>query len=253
MTQIVSATSCALLILLVVSPASAQIVNTLRGFDDAEAGWSGGIETGVAMANGNTDYFEFQLDGAVQYQGASHRWRLLGRNQRRTAFGEEIAESRLLHLRHNYRLTRWLASIAFLQGQYEPFKRIQTRLLAGAGARVDLAAGIRWHTAVGAAVMLEHEELTGPLAPVSDDVRFSFFATVFRDVTDGVDIDVVAFYQPRVDDVADCRADVAASLRVDIVGELYAFFRYNTAYDSRPAPGVDDLDQNLRGGLGYGF
>jgi hypothetical protein len=235
------------------TPASAQIVNTLRGFDDNEMGWSGGIECAVAIADGNTNYFELELLGSVQHQGDRNRWRLLGRSIRRTASGVEIAETQLAHLRHNYRLWSRVSSIAFLQGQYDPFKRLASRFLAGAGARFDIATGVRWHTAAGAAVMLENEELTGDVQQTTNDMRGSFFLTLVRDVSEGVDIDLVGFYQPRLDDPSDARANVIAILRADVIAELYAFVRYVAEYDSAPPAGVEDLDQNLRAGLGYDF
>jgi hypothetical protein len=244
---------CILLVAACASPLRAQIVNPLRGFDEAERGWAGGVESTIAIADGNTEYFEFELSGAVQHQSERNRWRLLGRYQRRTASGVEIAESRMTHLRHNYRLLPWFSSLAFLQAQYEPFKRIETRLLAGAGARVDLFEGVMWHTAVGAAVMLENEELIDVAGRTTTDVRCSFFVSMFRDVKEGVDIDLVGFYQPRVDRPSDSRAVMVGSFRVDIVGDLYLVFRYNAEYDANPPAGVDNLDQNLRAGLGYDF
>lgn len=233
--------------------ATSQIVNTLRGWDEQRMGWSGGTEGAVAVADGNTDYFEFELSAAVQHQTTANRWRFLGRLMRRTAYGTEIAESRMAHVRHNHRLTRHFSTLAFLQGQYEPFKRIEQRYLAGAGLSIDLREATDWNSIAGAAVMYENEELTDNRGQTTDDVRLSFFASVFRDVKEGVDVDVIAFYQPRVDAPGDARATVAAGIRADIVGSLYAVIRYAAEYDSDPAPGVDGLDQNLRAGLGYKF
>ena len=101
--------------------------------------------------------------------------------------------------------------------------------------------------------MYENEELTDNNGIRTRDARFSFFLSVFRDVKEGVDVDFVGFYQPLADDFSDARANMTFGIRADIVGELYTFFRYVTEYDANPAPGVDDLDQNLRAGLGYKF
>ncbi|MEJ2719606.1 MAG: DUF481 domain-containing protein [bacterium] len=233
--------------------ASPQIVNTLRGFEDGEKGWSGDLEGTVAVADGNTNYFQFDLAAAVQHLGARNRWRLLGGLSRRTASGEEIAQNRLLHLRHNYRFRARLASIAFIQGQYNPFKRIETRLLVGAGLRFDLTRREKWNAAVGGTVMYETEELTGQTGQFNYDYRYSFFLTVFRDVSEGVSLDISGFYQPLVDDPVDARALAAASVRTDVIGELYLVFAYRLEYDADPPAEVKRLDQNLRSGLGYDF
>ena len=234
-------------------PSSAQILNTLRGFDEKEMGWSGGVEGAIATASGNTDYFEFEVGGAVQHQGVKNRWRFLGRTMQRTASGNEIARSQFGHIRHNYRLTPRFSTLAFLQGQYDPFKRIENRYLAGAGAQTDLLKDADWRSVLGASIMYENEELTDNNGITTSDARLSFFLSVFRDVKEGVDVDFVGFYQPLVDNLGDARASVTFGMRADIAGELYTFVRYVAEYDSEPAPGVDDLDQSLRAGLGYKF
>ena len=64
--------SLALLGLLVILPpssAGAQIVNALRGFQEQELSWSGGVEGTIAAAEGNTDYFEYELSAAAQHGG----------------------------------------------------------------------------------------------------------------------------------------------------------------------------------------
>ncbi len=235
------------------APAGAQILNTLRGFDENTKGWSGGVEGAIAVADGNTDYFESELGGAAQHQGEKNRWRLLGRLMRRTASGEEIARSRIGHIRHNYRMSPRFSTLAFLQAQNEPFKRIEKRYLAGAGAQMDLLRRADWRSVLGGSIMYEDEELTDDNGITTSTARLSFFLSVFRDVKDGVDVDLVSFYQPRPDDFGDARASATLGIRADIVGSLYAFVRYVAEYDSRPAPGVDDLDQNLRAGLGIKF
>lgn len=241
--------------------AHTQIVNTLRGFDDKELGWSGGLAGGVALAEGNTEYFEFELDGKIQYQTARHRWRVIGLNARRTAQGVKTAESRMGHLRHNYRLRPWLASVAFVQGQYDPFLRIESRYLFGGGVRVEVLTRKLWNAAVGATVMRETEKLTAsaahPAAPLSDETtttnRFSCFVTLYRAEKKGVDIDVWGFYQPVVDDFGDARASGAASVRVEVAGGLYFLASYVVEHDDKPAPGVKKLDQALRSGVGWDF
>jgi hypothetical protein len=59
--------------------AGAQIVNTLRGFEEQKLAWSGALEGSVAAADGNTDYFQYELGASVQHISERNRWRLLGR------------------------------------------------------------------------------------------------------------------------------------------------------------------------------
>lgn len=233
--------------------AEAQIVNTLRGFDDKEFGWSGGVEAGISVASGNSEYVETQVAAAVQYQRETNRWRLLARHMRLTASEKRQAENRMGHLRHNYRFSKWLASVAFVQGQHNPFQRIETRLLLGAGARLDVLRSDRLNVAFGATFMREDEELTRTTTGFNTNYRFSFFTSVYRDVARGVDIDITGFYQPLAEEPADARAFASAGLRCDIIGDLYLLVIYSLEYDSRPPEAVKKSDQTLRSGFGYSF
>lgn len=244
-----------------VGSAEAQIINTLRGFDDEDPGWSGELVGSIASAKGNTRYFEFSLDGRIQFQTERHRLRVLGLIMRRTALGVEIAEARMGHVRHNYRLWSRLTTIAYIQSQYNPFIRIQSRVLIGGGGRVDVFRGNLWRTAVGVTYMYEEEVLTaaqGQHAGVQSSQaatkhRLSCFLTFYRVEKEGFDIDLWGFYQPAIEDFDDARASGAASIRVNVVGELYLFFNYMINFDSNPPPGVEDLDYMLRSGLGWKF
>jgi putative salt-induced outer membrane protein YdiY len=231
----------------------AQIVNTLRGFDNVERGWSGRAEGTISVAAGNSEYLETQVAAAVQHQNDTQRWRLLARNMRLTTSGKKEAENRLGHLRHNYRFSPWLASVAFLQGQYNPFQRIETRILVGGGARFDLVRREKLNTAFGATFMREDEELTDSAEGFYTNYRFSFFTSVYRDVAEGLDIDITGFYQPLAEDPSDARAFASVALRFDIIGDLYLITNYSLEYDSRPPKGVEKSDQALKSGFGYEF
>lgn len=232
--------------------AAGQIINTLRGFDAKEMGWSGGIEGAIALAEGNTEYFESELSAAIQRRSEKQRWRLMGRLMRRDTGDIKIAENRMGHLRHNYRLTDVLASVLFVQGQRDPFRRLETRLLAGGGARVDVIRRDTWYGAVGATYMYEDEELTGGGGFASDH-RFSFFASLYSASSERVKLDISAFYQPLISDFEDARAYVSTALRVDVMGGVYVLVKYNMVHDANPPTGVEQTDQTLRSGMGIKF
>lgn len=241
---------------------AAQIVNTLRGFEDQKMSWSGGLEGTVAAAEGNTDYLEYELAAAAQHMSERNRWRLLGRWMDRRSRGERVAKSRLLHLRHNWRFTPEVASVAFVQATHNPDQRLETRLLIGAGARFDLIATREWKGAIGVATMYEDEEIAplpeGAGGTVPDDSGFerehraSVFLSLYSTAT-AVQTDLVAFWQPRWTDPSDARSFVAASFRVDVTGGLYFLFRYDLTWDTDPPATVGERDQGLRGGLGLEF
>lgn len=99
--------------------------------------------------------------------------------------------------------------------------------------------------------MSDSEELTDDDHGYVTRQRFSFFASVSSAASEGVQVDLVTFYQPRVDDPGDVRAFTAASVEVDITGGLYVLLRYDLVHDSHPPSGVRKTDQTLRSGFGF--
>ncbi|MCL7972059.1 MAG: DUF481 domain-containing protein, partial [marine benthic group bacterium] len=226
---------------------------TLRGWDEDEPGWSGEIAAAIAIAQGNTEYFEFDLSAAAQFQADRHRVRGLGDFTRRTASGVEISEATLLHLRHNYRLTDVVHSLAFLQAQRNPFQRIDSRFLLGLGARFDLVRGETFGTSVGASYMRERETLTDDDSGAATRDRGNFFASLLGRPTDQLRVDAHAFYQPVLTDWSDARLSAGSNLDVLLVGELTLVIGFRLAYNSQPAPGVEETDFWLRTGLRFRF
>ena len=98
-------------------PADAAIINSLRGFDRDEPGYSGSIAGSYGAAGGNTEQSTFEGSGRIQWQGRVHTLKLIASGRRTTSRGEETAKSVLGHLRHNYDLSDRWATLAFFQAQ----------------------------------------------------------------------------------------------------------------------------------------
>ena len=200
--------------------ANAQIVNTLRAWDDNEPGWSGELAGSIALAQGNTEYFEFGLSGAAQYLTDGHRLGSLASVSRRTASGIEIAETMLLHLRHDYRLARVVYSHAFVQAQRNPLQRLESRFLLGLGARFDVLQTEAWEGAIGSAYMRERENLTDDDTGSTGYDRADFFVSDLGRLGDHLLVDLYGFYLPLITDFANARATGGSNLDVTLVGEL---------------------------------
>jgi len=232
------------------SPARAQIINTLRGWEESESGWAGQLEGRLALASGNSDYLELSAGAALQWSGARHRLRVLAEETLRRANGEDIAEGFLAHARHNYRVSDVVWTLVFAQHQYNPFLRIQRRTLLGAGTRLDVVRAEDWSASIGLSAMVESEVLTDePGDDAQVEGRGSFFLSAIGDVTDDLRVDVSAFYQPLLDEWSDSRAYVAAVGRIDVVGGLDLLIRFDLLHDSNPPADVETTDLRLSTGL----
>lgn len=234
--------------------ADAQIVNTLRRWSGAEPGWDGDLQARLAVASGNTEYLEFAGGASLQFVAERHRVRAFTNASVRRASGEKVAESVTAHLRHNYRLTPAFSTLVFLQHSSDPFRRIESRTLAGAGTRIDIVRAEAWEASIGLSAMYEGEAFTDdPTGERENEFRGSFFASAVGTVTETLRLDLSAFYQPLVGDWGDDRLFIASTIRVDVVGELDLLVRFDLQRESRPPAGVEPTDLSLSTGFVLDF
>ena len=240
--------AAAVTLLLLAGPVHAQIVDTLAGFAHDDRGWSGGLGAAVATSGGNTERFDLSSAGRVQWASDDDRWRGLGAYGRATSRDETISESAFAHLRQNHRLTdRWW-TLAFVQFAHEPFQKLSSRVLVGAGARLSLRVEEGRRIAVGAAPMLEWETLEG--AGASDlDTRLSTFLDLETPLGEAVTLAATGFAQPRWEDLGDLRAVVNARLTVELADQLDLVIGGSYAHDANPPEDVRSDDWSLRTGL----
>lgn len=234
------------------APAVGQILNTLDVFGEPEPGWHGGVRAAASISGGNTEVLSLRGGARLQWQGDRNRWRLLASATRKTSRGEEIAEDSVVHLRHNRRLQPWVSTLAFVQRQNNPFQRLRSRFLVGAGARFDVLRADQASGSVGIAHMVEVERIEG--TPGHDtDQRLSSFFVLGASLNERVRVSATAFVQPLWEDVADLRALASAGLRADLGGGLGLNVEADYRYDARPPQGVDRSDRTLETGFSYNF
>lgn len=235
---------------------SAQIVNTIRGFDDDDLGWTGSLEARFSQTGGNTDVLGFGGGGTIQLLSERQRIRLIAKANRSENDGRRIADAAMSHLRHNYRFTPWLASLAFVQIQRNPFQRLNSRLLVGAGARFDLVQREDWSLFGGIAHMYEREQIEADGSngsggsgdgvaggTVTDvDHRASVFLSWSGDLREGLGVDLSGFYQPLWSEFGDARATGSGELVVALVGALSLGLEGSVTRDSEPPEGVEETD-----------
>lgn len=242
------AAAVAAILVIPAAGARAAIVNSLRGFDKDEPGWSGSVDGSYGASGGNTQDSTFMGSARLQWKGASHIGRLIGAGKRTTNSGTETARSILAHLRHNYLLSDRWATVTFLQIQENPFQRLDSRFLAGLGGRWQAVKGTSTFLYLGATYMFEKELIQGEDG-FEKGQRLSSYVSLELELRDGVFVDFLAFYQPRWDDFADWRAYGEIRLEVELIGSLSLFTGYNLQYDSQPPAGVEQTDWNTKTGF----
>jgi hypothetical protein len=233
---------------LVSGVAQAEIVDTLAGFDEDTVGVSGALGAGISANGGNTETVSFSGSARVQWQQRAERIRFLAGSTYETARGVRTKEDLLLHVRHNHRLRSWVRSLLFAQLQRNPFQRLQSRTLLGAGARFEPVAGNEVDLTIGVAYMLEMERLVD-VSGTNTEHRLSSFVTVAAFPREGVTIESTVFVQPRLDAFEDVRVAGQASIRSRVIGPVSLAVSATYLYDRKPPEEVAREDWSIKSGL----
>lgn len=233
-------------------PARAQIVNTLEGYDPDARGFSSVTTGSIEATGGNTETFDAMVDAKGQWAGERHRVRVLFGYEYESASGDREAENTFAHLRHNWRIDGGLHSLAFAQWQRNPFQRLRSRTLFGAGARLDLVERDAVRLALGAAHMVEIERLRGQDDPRTVH-RLSSFLDAAWSIGEGHELGLNVFFQPKWSDFGDVRGNGTITLESKLAGGLSLVTAANVEYDSEPPTDVETTDWEIRSGLRYRF
>lgn len=238
---------------LLAAPATAGVIlNTLEGYDNAETGWSGGVDALFSASGGNTEKVLLETGGKVQWQGDVHRWRLLSSGGYEESGGVETARNVVVHLRHNRELSAAWSTVSFAQVQHNPFQQLRSRWLFGFGPRHDLVRDARGLAAVGVTPMLEIEQLEGETGHTARG-RLSVFLHLARRIGPSAQVDGVVFWQPLFSDLSASRATANLTLAVDVVGEVDLKVGAAVEYNERAPAGVRKTDWSTFTGLGVSF
>ena len=148
------------------------------------------------------------------------------------------------HLRYRFAITDSLAWETFVQHQFDEFRHVNFRGLAGTGLALGFSLSDSVNVAIAAAYMFEREieEATETLRAVENNHRLSSYIQLHRRLMDAVTLGLTSFYQPRVDNFADIRLLGETSLTVSGNKWLAMRLAYSVGYDTPPFAGIEKID-----------
>lgn len=227
------------------------ILNTLQTAGDGAIGWSGGLDGMFSGSGGNTEKILAEAGGVVQFRTEAQRLRLQVSGGYEESQERPTARNVVAHLRHNRRLGSGWATVTFAQIQSNPFQRLSSRVLAGAGVRKRFGQDDRRLT-IGATPMVESERLEHEDGHLTRG-RLSTFVVISHALTANTRITGMGFWQPLFGDLADARAIGNLALVTDLSGSVSLKVGGALEHDSRPAAGVEKTDWSSYAGLGVTF
>jgi hypothetical protein len=246
------------------APAHGQIVNVQSLVGRAvQDGWTGNAALSGDWLAGNsrlragsataTQYWRggpwlglLTVAGAYGIKGSATGWQ-------ETPFQQKIFE----HGRLRRQLSDHLSAEAFVQHEYDRWRRLELRALVGGGLRWDghpidglaLAAGL---SLMGQAEQLLSPKAGDPLGLVYE-LRLSSYLSGALELSKNAAVSATLYAQPQPMDPADIRGLVDVALQVAATPRWSLKLQHSLALDSRPPIGVEGYDATTKAALVAGW
>lgn len=237
--------------------AEAQIVNVQGQLakPPEKDGVTGQVELKLDWREGNISFLHVGGTGSVLYR----RGRVLGLALARGEYGNArdgvaFARKSFEHLRARVTIDcRWRWEV-FAQHEYDKFRRLSVRGLAGTGPALQLVNEPRVALLAGLAYLFELERLderdgTIDAGARSAASRASMYLTGTEQLGAGVSIAQTIYVQPRLDEPGDVRVLGELSVTTKLSKRIALTDGLTVAYDRTPPDGVRRRDTQLRIGL----
>ena len=238
--------------LVLLHAAHAQIVNVqgqLAKPPEAD-GVTGQAELKLDWREGNNPIFDIGGSGSVLVRRGRVLSLAIVRGGYGTSRGLTLSKRTFEHVRTRAFLScvwRWEA---FLQHEYDQFRRLSVRALAGTGPALQILNTHDIGLLAGATYMFEIEHLdermgTADAGARSNAHRASIYLTGTENVGP-VSFAETVYVQPRLDAVGDIRVLGELSLTTKLSKRIALSDAFTVAYDRTPPEGVERLDTQLR-------
>jgi hypothetical protein len=239
--------------------AQAQIVNVqpLVAKVDRE-GPSGDLDASADWRSGNTDLLLLSGSVSGRYRAGRHLAFAFARGEYGVADGDRFASSHLEHLRYRVGLVEPLELEAFAQHDRDEFRRLSLRVVGGAGPRLHFMRWAPMDAAIGAAYLLEYEELdpTGDEPDAGEtqlNHRLSLYLTMAIRFSDWLRLGYTLYVQPRFDDFEDVRVLSETELLISANKHLSFKLSLGVAADTEPPIGVRLVDAKRKASIQVSF
>jgi len=243
--------------------AHAQIVNVqnLVGQDLPE-GFSGGLDGTADWRTGNTELLIVSGAATVRYKRDDHLIFAIGRASY-GRIGDEDAREQIIgntfeHLRYRWRLTPLVTAEVFAQHEYDEFRRLQFRALAGLGPRFVLLNEKTVGLVVGVAYLFEREKLDDKDGTVDagdeySTSRLSSYAVFTTALNEVVTFAETVYFQPNLGDFGDFRLLSESQLLVKLSDRFTFRTAFVIAHDASPPDTVQKTDTSMQSGISFKF
>jgi len=235
-------------------PTAAQIVNVQDLFiNQSDAGLQLGSVAKTEIKTGNTDYQYYNLAGVARYVQGRHTVVGTGNFEYAEKGAEPFTNRHFEHLRYRFGLFPPLGLDTFVQHEYNEFRRINLRLLAGIGPTWKAIDSGQFYLFLGSVYMYEYNELgegeyddAGQIRRIH---RWNNYATFQWNLKKDIKLLTTLYYQPAFTEFSDYNLLWNVNLSVAINPWLSVVLTYNFSRQNVPPQGVNPWDSALVAGF----
>jgi hypothetical protein len=232
--------------------AEAQIVNVQGALAKAPAGdgESGQLEAKLSWRTGNNPIIDLGGAGSLLVRRGPVLGLALARGEYGFGNGATLTEKTLEHLRARVYLDcRWRWEL-FVQHEFDRFRRLSLRALAGTGPAFQLVNEPNVAVTTGVAYLIEYERLdqrvdTTDAGERVVDHRASAYVTGSETANPTLSIVETVYVQPRIDQPSDVRVFGELAVQAKVSTHVALKNSFTVAYDDTPPQGVLRFDTAL--------
>ncbi|HET9626580.1 MAG TPA: DUF481 domain-containing protein [Kofleriaceae bacterium] len=232
--------------------AHAQIVNVQDALakPPAHDGQVGQVEGKLSWREGNNPIFDVGGSGNILIKRGDLLGLALVRGEYGTSAGTLLTKKTFEHARLRSKLDGpWMVE-AFAQHEFDQFRRLNLRAIAGVGGGAQLVDNKTIGVLAGLAYLYEDERLDTRAGTIDAGVhstahRISAYLTGHENLSSGATIVQTVYAQPRIDDPGDIRIYGELSLQTKLTQRIALKDSFNVAYDATPPDGVKTYDTSL--------
>jgi hypothetical protein len=234
----------------------AQIVNVQGQLAKApdQDGITTQVEAKLDWREGNSPLFEIGGSGAVLVRRGKLLALALARGEYAISRDITLTRKSFEHLRARYAIDdRWRWEV-FGQHEYDQFRRLSVRALAGTGPAFQILDEKQIGVLAGAAYLFEYEQLDQRAGTIDAGIRTrahraSLYVTGTERANEQLSIVETVYLQPRVDDLGDLRLLGELSIAAKMSKHFALTTGFTLSFDRSPPDGVEQLDTQLKLGV----
>lgn len=240
------------MIALITRSAHAQIVNVQGALARApdQDGVVGQLELKLNWREGNSPLFDIGGAGSIVVRRGDALGLLLVRGEYAQSRGVGLIGKVFEHVRTRITIDSVWRWEAFAQHEYDRFRRLSLRALAGTGPALQVIQTKELAMLFGAAYLYEYEEIDARAGRIDAGLstvthRASLYVTGREDLSASASLVQTVYLQPRLDKPSDQRVFGELAVLTKLSPRIAIKDSLSIAYDRTPPDGVKHYDTAL--------